>query len=137
MRKAFICIFWADFFLMMLIPFIFVLSARLGHYEFLDQASLWASAWLILALIFAALSVRLGMEAKKNPGTAKEQKNNSRAVILITGLLLFGVAISFLKDIFSFNNFWDLVIVYWVVFMISLFRIMKDFIIHCGNGVRG
>ena len=122
---------------MMLIPFVFVLSARFDHYEVFDAITQWSEAWLLCAFIFAILSLRLGFQIKEKPTTIKDQRTNSKAIILITGLLLFGVVLTFLKEVFSFNNFWDLVIVYWIVFMILLFRIIKELIAHYESAARG
>ena len=128
MTRPFLFFFWLDFFFMMLIPFLFVLSARFGCYSLLDRAAQWASLWLLFSFIFIGLAAALALKIRRKPTTLTQQKNNSKTILLITGLCLFGFVLGFLRNIFSVNSFWDFLIAYWIVFVILLFRGIKDFI---------
>jgi len=131
MKKSFLYAFWLDFFIIMLIPFVFVFSARFNRYDVFDRIAGWAMLWLAAAFVFIAFSAMIGAKVKKFPATTAQQKKNSMAVIFIAALSFFGIVLSFLRTVLSVEYFWDALMIYWVIFTAFLSRMMRDFITLC------
>ena len=134
MRKLLIWLYWLDFFVMMLVPLVLVVSARLRFYPLLDNVSYLALLWLITATIFLGFAAFLVSKLQKTVGNIisdTQLKSNLRQILLIVTLSLPAAAFVFIKRKIPLDSLWDILIVYWAVFTLSIFRIMQQFISHC------
>ena len=134
MRKLFIGFYWFNFMVMMFIPFILVVAAKYKNYAILDKVPLFGALWLYFAFFFLFFAVIIAMRimhAKGDTVLPAESKNNLQQVILIIVFALAGVALGILKSVITERYIWDILIVYWVVFMFSLVRATEQFLDRC------
>ena len=134
MRKLLIWLYWLDFFVMMLVPLVLVVCARFHFYPLLDNVSCLALPWLITATIFLGFAAFLVSKLQKTVDkilSDAQRKNNLHQIIFIITLSLPAAAFVLIKRKIPIDSLWDILIIYWVVFTISIFRIMQRFISRC------
>ena len=132
--KKWLFVYWCDFFVMMLIPFILIISAKFLFYPILDHAPDLAKAWLAAAAIFLLFAIYAGIKIRRKSAVtpaAVPLRSNFGEIIFVVTLALIGIGLSSARKIFPPPYVWDIFIVYWIIFTFSILKVMQRFISRC------
>ncbi|MFH1359950.1 MAG: hypothetical protein ABIJ41_02815 [Candidatus Omnitrophota bacterium] len=118
--------FWCDFAVMTAIPLILLIAKKYYLTAILKEAELLAVVWLLSAMIFLIFSIFLAFRAK-DIFLTKDQKTQIRQnlndIILVAVGACLGAAIFLTKVFSTMSNFWDIAILYWILFILVLVKI--------------
>jgi len=134
MKRNLGLLYWGNFIIVLFIPFVLVVSAKTKDYAILENTSYWVQFWLAASLIFLVLSTLIGIKIKRT-GAGEENiarsKSNRRDMIFILALSLLGTGLGLSQKGIPENHFWNILIIYWIIFTFSIVRIMGRFMSQC------